>query len=1019
LNMVLTKLFGTKSERETKKLVPLINEINQFYETLSSKSDEDLANRTHELREIVINTQETKKESLPDNISRQEQQDAILKVEQDALDSIMVESFALVKETCRRMCGSSWRVSGQDTVWEMIPYDVQIMGAVTLHRGKVTEMKTGEGKTLVATMPIFLNALTGRGVHVITVNDYLAQRDAEWMGEVYKRLGLTVGFILNSMDNVQRREMYNRDITYGTNNEFGFDYLRDNMSLQKEDLVQRDHAYAVVDEVDSVLIDEARTPLIISGTIDAPVDDTFQKLKPDVQQLVKKQSALVSNLVREAQKYLDEDDEDNAGLKLLQASRGMPKHRQVMKIFQETGMLKLSQDIEGMHIRDKKMHEVDDDLYFSIDEKSHVMDITEKGRNLLSPENPETFIIPDLGEMLNEIDEQNDLNDIEKEQEKEKAHQLHAERSGTIHNFNQLLRAFTMYEKDVDYVVQEGKVMIVDEFTGRVLPGRRYSDGLHQALEAKENVRIERETQTLATITIQNYSRLYDKLAGMTGTAETEAEELGSIYRLDVTVMPTNRPLARDDRDDLVYKTKREKYNAAIEEISECHHRGQPVLVGTITVEVSELLSRMLKRKNIPHNVLNAKQHKSEAEIVARAGQPGAVTIATNMAGRGTDIKLGNGVKELGGLHIIGTERHESRRIDLQLRGRSGRQGDPGSSRFYLSLEDDLMRLFGSDRVASIMDRMGIEEGEVISAGMVTKAIGNAQKKVEVRNFGIRKHLLEYDDVMNQQRKVVYDIRRQALSGKNMYDTVLQIIDDFIMDEVEAQAEMGPPDLWDWDHLKQVFASHLMLDGSYERIKNTFNKDDFTADEAGDWVLSETQAIYKARESLLPPEMIRGFERFVILRTIDEKWKDHLYAMDQLREGINLRAYGQKNPLLEYKSEGFKLFQEMMADMNATTVQRLFRTQIQGVTEQPQPQAQDRSVRNVQMQHQDTTGMGFAGQPEPQQKANQPQQVRTPIIVGKKIGRNEKVMVKSPDGKQIEIKYKKLQHYLNQGFTQV
>ena len=1019
MNMVLAKLFGTKSERETKKLVPLINEINQFYETLSSKSDEDLANRTHELREIVINSKETKKESLPDNISRQERQDSILKVEQDVLDSIMVESYALVKETCRRMCGSSWRVSGHDTVWEMIPYDVQIMGAVTLHRGKVTEMKTGEGKTLVATMPIFLNALTGRGVHVITVNDYLAQRDAEWMGEVYKRLGLTVGFILNSMDNVQRREMYNRDITYGTNNEFGFDYLRDNMSLQKEDLVQRDHAYAVVDEVDSVLIDEARTPLIISGTIDAPVDDTFQKLKPDVQQLVKKQSALVSNLVREAQKYLDVDDEDNAGLKLLQASRGMPKHRQVMKIFQETGMLKLSQDIEGMHIRDKKMHEVDDDLYFSIDEKSHVMDITEKGRNLLSPENPETFIIPDLGEMLNEIDEQNDLNDIEKEQEKEKAHQLHAERSGTIHNFNQLLRAFTMYEKDVDYVVQEGKVMIVDEFTGRVLPGRRYSDGLHQALEAKENVRIERETQTLATITIQNYFRLYDKLAGMTGTAETEAEELGSIYRLDVTVMPTNRPLARDDRDDLVYKTKREKYNAAIEEISECHHRGQPVLVGTITVEVSELLSRMLKRKNIPHNVLNAKQHKSEAEIVARAGQPGAVTIATNMAGRGTDIKLGNGVKELGGLHIIGTERHESRRIDLQLRGRSGRQGDPGSSRFYLSLEDDLMRLFGSDRVASIMDRMGIEEGEVISAGMVTKAIGNAQKKVEVRNFGIRKHLLEYDDVMNQQRKVVYDIRRQALSGKNMYDTVLQIIDDFIMDEVEAQAEMGPPDLWDWDHLKQVFASHLMLDGSYERIKNTFNKDDFTADEAGDWVLSETQAIYKARESLLPPEMIRGFERFVILRTIDEKWKDHLYAMDQLREGINLRAYGQKDPLLEYKSEGFKLFQEMMADMNATTVQRLFRTQIQGVTEQPQPQAQDRSVRNVQMQHQDTTGMGFAGQPEPQQKANQPQQVRTPIIVGKKIGRNEKVMVKSPDGKQIEIKYKKLQHYLNQGFTQV
>ena len=461
----------------------------------------------------------------------------------------------------------------------MIPYDVQLMGAITLHNGKVSEMKTGEGKTLVATMPIYLNALTGRGVHVITVNDYLAQRDAEWMGEVYKRLGLTVGFILNSMDNVQRREMYNRDITYGTNNEFGFDYLRDNMALQKEDKVQRGHAFGVVDEVDSVLIDEARTPLIISGAVDAPVDETFTTLKPGVQQLVKKQTGLVSDLVREAKKYLEDEDEDNAGLKLLQAQRGMPKHRQVMKIFQETGMLKLAHDIESIYIRDKKMHEVDDALYFAVDEKSHVMDITEKGRTLLAPDNPEAFVIPDLGEMLLEIDEQDNLDSVEKEQEKEKAHQLHAERSGTIHNFNQLLRAYTLYEKDVEYVMQEGKVMIVDEFTGRVLPGRRYSDGLHQALEAKENVRIERETQTLATITIQNYFRLYDKLSGMTGTAETEAEELGSIYGLDVTVIPPHRPIARDDRDDLVYKTKREKYNAAIEEITECHHRGQPVPV--------------------------------------------------------------------------------------------------------------------------------------------------------------------------------------------------------------------------------------------------------------------------------------------------------------------------------------------------------------------------------------------------------------------------------------------------------
>ncbi len=1014
--MILAKFFGTKSDREMKKLLPTLDKINQLYKTLSSKTDEDLVTRTQELKEFVINQRVEKAQSLQADLDRQEREAEILKAEQGALDFIMVEAFAIVKETCRRICGSSWRISGQETLWEMVPYDVQLLGAITLHSGKVSEMKTGEGKTLVSTMPIYLNALSGRGVHVITVNDYLAQRDAEWMGEVYKRLGLTVGFILNSMDNVQRREMYDRDITYGTNNEFGFDYLRDNMALQKEDKVQRGHAFAVVDEVDSVLIDEARTPLIISGAVDAPVDETFSTLKPGVQQLVKKQTALVSELVQEAKKLLKDEDEDAAGLKLLQAQRGMPKHRQVMKIFQETGMLKLAQDIESIYIRDKKMDEVDEDLYFAIEEKSHVMDLTDKGRNLLAPDNPETFIIPDLGEMLLEIDEMGDLSSIEKEQEKEKAHQLHAQRSGTIHNFNQLLRAFTMYEKDVEYVLQDGKVMIVDEFTGRVLSGRRYSDGLHQALEAKENVRIERETQTLATITIQNYFRLYDKLAGMTGTAETEAEELGSIYGLDVTVVPTHRDIIRDDREDLVYKTKREKYNAAIDEISECHHRGQPVLVGTISVEISELLARMLKRNNIPHNVLNAKQHQNEAEIVARAGQRGAVTIATNMAGRGTDIKLGEGIKELGGLHIIGTERHESRRIDLQLRGRSGRQGDPGSSRFYLSLEDDLMRLFSSDRVATIMDKMGIEEGEVISAKMVTRAISNAQKKVEVRNFGIRKHLLEYDDVMNQQRQVVYDIRNQALSGEDMYETTEQILDDFIMDEIEAQSFTGTPDMWDWDHLKQSFASHILVDASLEQIQTSTGNLDLTANDIADWVGEDARSIYKARESLLPEDALRGFERFVILRTIDDKWKDHLYAMDQLREGINLRAYGQKNPLLEYKSEGFKMFQEIMTDMNSVTIQRLFRTQLQGM-EQPQG-VQERSVRNVQTSHQDTTGMGFQGQPDGQ-KGNQPQQVRTPVQVGEKHGRNEKVTVRGPDGKQTEIKYKKLQNYLNKGYTQV
>ena len=1011
--MIFAKLFGTKSDREIKKLSNVISQINLHYEKLSSKTDEDLIKRTKELKDFVINSREEKKKSLSSGMDKKERKEEILKAEQGALGLVMVEAFAIIKDVSRRMCGSSWKVSGQQITWEMIPYDVQLIGAIILHNGKVAEMKTGEGKTLVATMPIYLNALTGRGVHVITVNDYLAQRDAEWMGEVYKRLGLSVGFILNSMDNSERREMYNKDITYGTNNEFGFDYLRDNMSLRKEDKVQRGHAFAVVDEVDSVLIDEARTPLIISGAVDAPVDETFTTLKPGVQQLVKKQTELIADLVRDAQKFIDAGDESNAGLKLLQAQRGMPKHKLVMKIFQETGMLKLAHDVESEHIRDKKMHEVDDDLYFSIEEKSHVMDITEKGRNVLSPENPDTFIIPDLGELLLEVDENESLDKQEKEKEREKAHQLHAQRSGTIHNFNQLLKAYTLYEKDVEYVLENGKVMIVDEFTGRVLPGRRYSDGLHQALEAKENVRIEKETQTLATITIQNYFRLYDKLAGMTGTAETEAEELGSIYALDVTVIPTHRPVSREDREDLVYKTKREKYNAVIDEIIECHKKGQPVLVGTISVEISELLARMLKRKSIPHSVLNAKQHKSEAEVVSRAGQTGAVTIATNMAGRGTDIKLVSGIKELGGLHIIGTERHESRRIDLQLRGRSGRQGDPGSSRFYLSLEDDLMRLFSSDKVAAIMDRMGIEEGEVISAKMVTRAISNAQKKVEVRNYGIRKHLLEYDDVMNQQRQVIYDIRNQALSGDDASDSVSQLLTDFIDDEIEVQKQIGSPDTWEWDYLRQHLSSHLLVDISFEKIKEALENDDPSPENISDWIIERAKAIYKTKESLLDEETMKGFERFVILRTIDDKWKDHLYGMDQLREGINLRAYGQKNPLLEYKSEGFKMFQDMMSDMNAVILQRLFRTQIQGQEQQAKPM-----VRNIKTSHQDTTGMGFSG-PQSQNKSNQPQQVRVPVQAEQKHGRNEKVFVKSPTGEVVEIKFKKLHSYLKKGFNQV
>ena len=662
------------------------------------------------------------------------------------------------------------------------------------------------------------------------------------------------------------------------------------------------------------------------------------------------------------------------------------------------------------------MHKVDEDLYFSIDEKSHIIDITEKGRQLLAPNNPETFVIPDLGELLNDIDSQIDLTPNQIAKEKEKAHQLHAERSGKIHNINQLLRAYTLYEKDVEYVIQERKVMIVDEFTGRVLPGRRYSEGLHQALEAKENVTIERETQTLATITIQNYFRLYDKLSGMTGTAETEAEEFGAIYNLDVTVVPTHTSITREDRDDLVYKTKREKYNAVIEEISNCYKRGQPVLVGTISVEVSELLSRMLKRKGILHNVLNAKQHQKEAEIVTRAGQSGAITIATNMAGRGTDIKLGSGVKEVSGLHILGTERHDSRRIDLQLRGRSGRQGDPGSSQFYLSLEDDLMRLFGSDRIAGIMDKMGVEEGEVITAKMVTRAISNAQKKVEGRNYGIRKHLLEYDDVMNQQRQVIYDIRNQALHGEDMKETVLEFIEEYVADELESQDSTNPED-WNWESIKQNIASHLLVDADPDSMKSELNKDDLSIDDVRNFIFEKTKNVYAARESLVPEEIMRGFERFVVLRTIDEKWKDHLYSMDQIREGINLRAYGQKDPLLEYKSEGFNLFQIMMGELNKTTVQRLLRTQLQGMEQAPQMRGQQ--VRNVQTQHKDTTGMGFAGQTRTRQANQSDQPARTPVHIEKKIGRNEKITMVSPSGKKVMIKHKKLQQYLNQGYTEV
>ena len=731
----LKNIFGTKSEREIEKLLPIVDEVNKIYKSLEKKSDDFLVQKTREFQKLLFSASEKIKS---DNSNNDFSREKISKLEHEAhqeiLNEILPEAFAIVKETCRRLVGQEWSVAGQNIKWDMVPYDVQIIGAIILHKGKVAEMKTGEGKTLVASMPLYLNALTGKGVHVITVNDYLAKRDSEWMGEIFRRLGLTVGSILNEMNPDQRREIYSKDITYGTNNEFGFDYLRDNMALSKEEQVQRGHSFAIIDEVDSILIDEARTPLIISGAVDKPANSTFKDLRPQVQKLIREQNILVNSLVSDSEELLSNDKKSEAGLKLLQALRGSPKNKRLQKVFQEKGTRKLAVDVESEYMRDKKLHEVDEDLYFSIDEQSNVIDLTEKGRVALSPKDPEMFIIPDLGEMLDDI-QSKESDNAKKNELSEQARLLHSSRSEQIHNITQLLRAYSLYEKDVDYVVQDGKVLIVDEFTGRILAGRRYSEGLHQALEAKENVTIERETQTLATITIQNYFRLYHKLSGMTGTAETESEELHSIYKLDVTVIPTHRNVIRDDRNDLIYKTKREKFNAVIEEIQQCYERGQPSLVGTISVEASETLARILKRRGIPHNVLNAKQHQREAEIISLAGNKSAVTIATNMAGRGTDIKLKDEIVDVGGLHIIGTERHESRRIDLQLRGRAGRQGDPGSSVFYLSLEDDLMRLFNSDRIASIMDRLGVEEGEVITAGMVTKSIERAQKKLKEEIF--------------------------------------------------------------------------------------------------------------------------------------------------------------------------------------------------------------------------------------------------------------------------------------------
>ena len=999
LQGIIKKVFGDKNEKAMKDLWPLVDEINGEYEKLKELSDDELREKTTGFKKKIESYTEESRNSI-EEIKEKLRADSIdedrnnlydqlddLKDELDQkyeeiLDQLLPEAFAVVKDTCRRLVGKSWDAAGTKINWEMIPYDVQLIGGVVLHQGRIAEMATGEGKTLVATMPVYLNAITGRGVHLVTVNDYLAKRDSEWMGEIYKFHGLTYGCITNTMDPEHRKEMYGKDITYGTNNEFGFDYLRDNMSISKENCVQRIYNFAIVDEVDSVLIDEARTPLIISGPVGNP-DHKFYEMKPRIDRIISKQTSLVAKLVQEAETMLTSEDVDQeaAGKALLRASRGLPKNKRLIKLLSEPEYQKLlnSTELEFLRENAKHMPEIDEELYFAIDEKQNSIDLTEKGREELSVgsnEGKDFFVLPDLGTEISNIENDESLSEDKRIKLKDELYHLYGERSDRIHTLNQLMKAYTLFAKDDEYVVtDDGKIAIVDEFTGRILPGRRYSDGLHQAIEAKENVKVERDSQTLATITLQNYFRLYKKLAGMTGTAETEEGEFHEIYKLEVVVIPTNRPITRSDDEDAIYRSKREKYNAIIDKIKELKAEMRPVLVGTVSVEVSETLSRMLKRQGIQHNVLNAKKHASEADIVAFAGQPGAITIATNMAGRGTDIKLGSGIIEKGGLYILGTGRHESRRIDRQLRGRSGRQGDPGTSKFYISLEDDLMRLFGGDRVTSIMGKLGMEDGEAIEHPMITKSVGRAQKKVEENNFAIRKRLLEYDDVMNQQREVIYAKRRQALEGERLIEEVFGDLDEYVDSLLDQYYENAMIDA-----LRDDLLQNLLVEVKFD--PQTYQ--DLGREGVKKIIINAAHEFYKRKEKMITPEIMGRLERYAVLHVIDEKWKEHLREMDDLKEGIGLRAYGQKDPLLEYKGEAYKLFVDLIEQIRNEIVSFCFKF----FPQQPEEiQEQRKSPQRMNMVKDNVNNMGLRGGEEQDEGARRGKQ--QPIKVEAKIGRND------------------------------
>jgi len=1110
INSILNVFVGNKSKKDLKEVEGVVQEILSFENDLSNLDHNQLRNKTNEFKEGIQSVKEPFNEQISkikekiDSSSSIDEKDELfqeidliteqsnLKVD-EKLNEILPEAFAVVKETAKRFKDNSeikvkassfdmnlssektyvtidgedaiwlnkWNAAGKEVIWDMVHYNVQLIGGIALHRGKIAEMHTGEGKTLVATLPVYLNALTGNGVHLVTVNDYLAKRDSAWMAPIFEFHGLSIDCIDHYNPNSEgRKKAYNSDITYGTNNEFGFDYLRDNMAHSSSDLVQTKHSYAIVDEVDSVLIDDARTPLIISGPVPKGDIHEFDKLKPKVYSIVQKQKQLLVQVLAKAKKLIKEGNKEDGGFNLLQVYRGLPKNSALIKYLSEEGVKQLLQKTENFYMQDnnREMPKVDYDLYFVIDEKNNQIELTDKGIDDISDnkDNSHFFVLPNLSIELAEIE--NKKLEVNKEvEEKEKIYNEFAIKSERIHTLNQLLKAYTLFEKDTEYVLMDNKVKIVDEQTGRIMDGRRYSDGLHQAIEAKENVKIEDATQTFASVTLQNYFRMYKKLSGMTGTAITEAGEFWDIYKLDVVEIPTNRPIARKDNNDLIYKTKREKYNAVIEDVTKVANEGRPVLIGTTSVEISELLAKMLSIKQIKHNVLNAKLHKKEADIVTEAGNAGIVTIATNMAGRGTDIKINKEVKSNGGLAIIGTERHDSRRVDRQLRGRSGRQGDPGSSQFYVSLEDNLMRLFGSDRVAKMMDRMGLEEGEVIQHSMMTKTIERAQKKVEENNFGIRKRLLEYDDVMNAQREVIYKRRRHSLQGERLkvdianmiYDTTKLIVEnnktsnnykDYEFDIIRhfsLSSEYSSND-FETANTEEIISrtyksaykhynSKIILNAEkvFPVIKNVFENPannferivvPFTDGKKTLNVVSKLKEAYESKGKTL----INDFEKNISLAIIDEAWKDHLRKMDELKQSVQLAVHEQKDPLVIYKFEAYKLFESMLEKVDKEIISFLFNGQLP--SKDPSEIREDRKVRRQQKLNVskeevlNSDEIASVNKKAGQMASQSNNYVETVVRDVKKIGRNEKVSIKHITNGEIRtLKYKVAENHLRNG----